>query len=299
MKILLTGASGLLGRVLSVELGRLEKIQLIELAFAHASDAQVSLDLMNTAALVRALEEWRPDLIIHAAAERHPDIVDKDPVAAKKLNVDATAALANFAAAQQAAFIYLSTDYVFDGTMPPYKSEDTPHPLNEYGRLKFEGEVKVKAAFGTSAFTKKAAIFRVPLLYGPIKNFTELSITEALPSLLEGNSVLTDAWAMRYPLHVADISAAILLIISQLAIGEGGIYQLSGSEGFTKYEMLRIAAEALGLDASKVVANSHPPKGTPRPRDCRLDSSRLGQLGFTPQILFREGIKKALDPFSR
>jgi len=80
--------------------------------------------------------------------------------------------------------------------------------------------------------------------------------------------------------------------------GEGGVYHFAGAERLTKYEMARTMAEVLGMDGSMVQADNRPPAGAPRPKDCRLDGSRLGSLGFKPQIPFKEGIRRSLAPFS-
>ena len=66
------------------------------------------------------LESFRPDVLIHAAAERHPDVIEKNPEAARDLNVGATEFLAQECARLSVKFVYISTDYVFDGTAPPY-----------------------------------------------------------------------------------------------------------------------------------------------------------------------------------
>ena len=70
--------------------------------------------------VTRALESVSPDVVIHAAAERHPDVIEKDPEGAHDLNVGATQHLADECARLGAKLIYISTDYVFDGKNPPY-----------------------------------------------------------------------------------------------------------------------------------------------------------------------------------
>ena len=82
-----------------------------------------------------------PDAIVVAAAERRPDVCENDPALARALNVDALSLIATDARARRDAWVLsISTDYVFDGTSPPYLPDDPPSPLNAYGRSKLEGE---------------------------------------------------------------------------------------------------------------------------------------------------------------
>jgi len=75
------------------------------------------------------------------------------------------------------------------------------------------------------------------------------------------------------------------------------IFLLSGPVSWTKYEMLLEIGRVLGKSTSHVIPDTAPPSGAPRPKDCRMDTSRLESLGYTPQIAFGEGIKSALLPF--
>ena len=99
-KILLTGASGLLGRSLMASLAPLG--ELTGTAHSRLTPPLVRLDLTDDTALPAALAAWAPDLVVHSAAERRPDVVDGDPAQAEKLNVRATATLAQLAAARGA-----------------------------------------------------------------------------------------------------------------------------------------------------------------------------------------------------
>lgn len=79
------------------------------------------VDITSTEDATRALESFSPHVVIHAAAERRPDVVENNPEAARKLNVGATQFLAQECERLKAKMIYISTDYVFDGTDPPYR----------------------------------------------------------------------------------------------------------------------------------------------------------------------------------
>ena len=299
MKTLLTGASGLLGRSLMASLAPLG--ELTGTAHSRLTPPLVRLDLTDEAALRAAVAAWAPDLVVHSAAERRPDVVDGDPAQAEKLNVHATATLAQLAAARGARFIYISTDYVFDGTAPPYATDAPCAPLNAYGRMKLAGEEAVRAAYAahTAHGEERFAIVRIPILYGRVENLAESPVTELAARLLQGKPFNAEDWAMRYPAHADDVARAVALVAAQLMrAGVGGIYHFAGREQFTKYAMACVIAGVLGVDPQLALSDPRPPPGAPRPKDCRLDASRLAALGFAPAIAFADGVRQALAPFA-
>ncbi len=303
MKILVTGASGLLGRSLMTELAPLagSADALIGTAYSRLKPPLMKLDLTDEAAVRAAFAEWSPDLVVHSAAERRPDVVDGDPASAERLNVDATRRLAELAAAKGARFIYLSTDYVFDGTQPPYSINAETAPLNAYGRMKLAGEEVVRAAYAGRG-EQDFALLRIPILYGRVETLAESPVTELAAKVLEGKTFKAEDWAARYPAHVDDVARALALIAEHLmkgTPGAGGIYHFASGEQFTKYGMALVIAQVLGADASLIAPDPNPPAGAPRPKDCRLDASRLAALGFVPRIRFADGVHEALEPFRK
>jgi len=293
MKILLTGATGLLGRALRKQLLLIPNFELTAAAYSRAVPPLVKADLTDSGHVETLFETARPDIVIHAAAERRPDIVDSQPEKARTLNVAATETIASACARHSASLLYISTDYVFDGSNPPYFPDSPVNPLNEYGRLKLEGERIIKNT------CPKGAILRIPLLYGPVEFLEECSVTELAKKLLVTAPVKVEHWARRYPLHVDDVSRAIIAITSAMRdfSEDFPIFLLSGPVSWTKYEMLLEIGRVLGKSTSHVIPDTAPPSGAPRPKDCRMDTSRLESLGYTPQIAFGEGIKSALLPF--
>ena len=299
MKTLVTGASGLLGRSLMACLADFPG-ELIGTAHSRITAPLQKLDLTDEEAVRQAFATWSPDLVIHSAAERRPDVVDGDAARAEHLNVGATALLAELAAARDARFIYLSTDYVFDGKSPPYAVDAKPAPLNAYGRMKLAGEDAVRAAYSTKrdgAF----AILRIPILYGRVEDLAESAVTELAAKLLDGHAFKAEDWAMRYPAHTDDVARAVALIAEQLMQATphaaGGTYHFPSGEKFTKYGMAVILAKELAIDPRLIQPDPNPPSGAPRPKDCRLDSSRLDSLGFVSRIHFEEGVREVLARF--
>lgn len=289
----------MLGRSLMVHLKPIADDGLVGWARSRAAGEIASVDLTDEEAVRAAFASCAPDMVVHAAAERKPDVVDGDPASAERLNVGATELMARIAADSGASFVYVSTDYVFDGSAPPYRIDSPTSPLNAYGRMKLAGEAAVRDAYGKGAKSGDGrwAIIRIPILYGRVETLAESPVTELAAKVLAESPFKAEDWASRYPAHADDVARAIALIALRLSGGEGGVYHFAGAERLTKFGMARIIAEELGADPSMVAADPNPPAGAPRPKDCRLDGSRLGALGFAPEIAFRAGIRDALRPF--
>lgn len=334
MKIAVTGASGLLGRSLMKAFAGSNEHEVHGLAFSRAIPPLEKLDLTSESEVARYFEEEAPEVVVHLAAERRPDIVDKNVGRAQVINVDAVKILARHCAVRGAFLLLISTDYVFDGTRPPYYPDSPVNPLNEYGKMKLEAEHVAEAALqevalreatlaegacgklvgavGASAHPGAAinehpagAVLRIPILYGPIESLLESAVTEVATALKTRAPRMIDHWASRYPIHVDDVSSAILAIIDTCAHNRNadagfGLFPrflLSGFPSYTKYEMVRIMAEALGVDASHIQPDPNPPSGAPRPRDCRMDTSRLESLGWRQEKMFKTEIGEILKPF--
>ena len=332
MRVLLTGASGLLGRAVARALASRGDVELTATAFSRAKPPVLKSDLTDPAGVGTLFRSARPEIVIHAAAERRPDIVDTNPESARALNVSATGAIAEACAACGAFLVYISTDYVFDGSNPPYFPDSPVNPLNEYGRLKLEGESRVidilsgrpaaarasaqrAAAQGAAAqgvvvqaAAVRAAILRIPLLYGPVERLDECSVTELASLLKRREPCAVEHWARRYPLHVDDVAQAILNIVDAKVSNPAGldasrascglpVFLLSGNTAYTKYEMLVIMARILGVEASFARPNPAPASGAPRPRDCRMDTGLIGSFGYRQRIPFDGGLREILAPF--
>ncbi|OHE60234.1 MAG: hypothetical protein A2Z99_04945 [Treponema sp. GWB1_62_6] len=298
MKVVVTGATGLLGRSLMRTLDGAVGFEVVGSGFSRARGGIIRLDLEDEDSVARFLDQEKPDAIVHAAAERRPDAVEKSPESAERLNVGASERIARLAARRNCRVLYISTDYVFDGTNPPYGPDSPVNPLNAYGRMKLAGE---RAVVSSGA---PWAILRIPILYGAVERLDESPVTEIAAKLVadavRGEKTRVEDWAMRYPAHADDVARAILALLETGRGGraEGtGIFHFAAAEAMTKYGMALVIAQVLGIVGNQVVPDPAPPPGAPRPKDCGLDGSRLAGLGYSPRIAFSEGVRAAISPF--
>ncbi len=165
MKILVTGANGMLGQDLCPIL---EDVG----AFVIETDVD-TLDITNSEIVQQALTDIKPDLVIHCAAYTNVDKAEEDLETATKINVTGTENLAKTCGNLDIPLVYISTDYVFDGTAStPLKADNPTNPINNYGLTKLKGEEAVKK------HCQKYYIARTSWLYGIHgKNFVETMIS--------------------------------------------------------------------------------------------------------------------------
>ncbi|TFK72105.1 NAD(P)-binding protein [Pluteus cervinus] len=301
LKVVITGASGVLGSAVFRAFKEAQTFDVIGLAFSKKGEGLINIDLINKEEVDKLFDSTRPDWVIHCAAERRPDVAEKDPDGAKKLNADVPAHLAACAKHHQFKLVYISTDYVFDGTSPPYKPDSVTNPLQLYGRSKREGEIGVLGIDEADV-----VVLRVPVLYGPSPQNSDSAVNVLLDVVLDqsGKAYKMDHYATRYPTNIIDI-ANFLVRLTSLKRPIPKILHYSGAEPYTKYEMCLIFAKILGLPHSHIIPDADPPKGegaTTRPRDCQLDTTateELGVEGGLGQSLFDEWWTSHLTSSSR
>ena len=267
MKVWVTGASGLAGRAVTVELEKNHEV--LGTGFSRTTDKIQAVDLTSEKAVKNFFEEHRPDAVVHLAAERKPDICENNHGLTTSINVEASRRLARLAKEYGSWLLYFSTDYVFDGSAAPYEVDDQANPLNFYGETKLAGEKAVQEE------NAQAAILRVPVLYGYVETLGESAITTICKSLLSDRPVKIDHWATRFPTFVNDLGR---VIANMLEVTPAGIYHYSAAEAMTKYETVMIMGETLGLSVAHITGDTEKPGGAPRPMDCQLSVSALKNI---------------------
>ncbi len=173
------------------------------------------------------------DIVVYIAGEADADVAEKERDRARILNIDAVSSLAQHA--KNCKFVYISSEYVFDGSSGPYGSGSRADPINYYGRTKLEGE---KASLNNFS---DALVVRLGALYGyngPSDKKT--SVSKLIASLDRPESLKADNVQIKHPILLEDAARTLLKLLDY---GASGIYQANGPEGLNKQEMAeRIAA---------------------------------------------------------
>ena len=293
-RVLVTGASGLLGRHLMQEFQR-NNWTTQGLAFSRAKDDLIKVDLNDKAAVEDIFKSFKPSAVINCAAERRPDVVESDPSKYEEVNVAVPLTLAELCSRFDAFLLHISTNSVFDGTNAPYKPSDKTNPLNTYAKHKLAAEEAIK-----KLNFPRYAILRIPVLYGRMENVEESSITKLLQSVKNSDQPTeVSDYELRFPTHCDDVA----LVCRQMAEHTlkhptwSGIFHWGNEEGFTKFAIAKIMAEEFNLPSDHLVGNKEPSPGAKRPVNCQLDCSDLKALGFGKTTPFRVGIKQELQQF--
>ncbi|MDP8253852.1 MAG: NAD(P)-dependent oxidoreductase [Candidatus Kaelpia aquatica] len=243
MKVLLTGASGLLGGYLVSELKDDYELVLI----SHQKEVLgVDCDITDESAVERIFDSHSPEIVIHAAAISDVDFCHNNPGIAHSVNAIGTLNLAYHSSKSDATFVYISTDYVFNGDKhSPYTEEDEPHPETIYGETKYAGEHFV------SYFSEKYYTLRTGLLYGD-NNDPLRDICSRLKSSL-GVDVADNQFIS--PTYALDFARCLKEFLSKVMVGEGGsgiaygIYHLANKGELSRYELALKVAEICNLES--------------------------------------------------
>lgn len=285
MKILVTGAHGLLGRCLLQSETDAELLGCGRGADAVEGRPYRAVDLADPTATAALVGDLQPDWVIHTAALTGVDLCETDPALGRQVNVDLVANLVRACEAAGCGLAQLSTDYVFDGTSGPYGETDEPAPLNEYGRQKLESEGLVLGA------ATAGLVVRTLWLYGHVGGTRRNLVTWPIETLARGERlrIVDDQWGN--PTWARDL-ASMLLELCQRRVT--GLYHVGGASFMTRYEMVLELARLFGLDASLVepVATTEGRQDAPRPLRSGLRYDTVAQLlGRAPATL-AEGVER-------
>jgi len=233
MKVLITGAAGLVGSHLARRLAGEHEV----LTLKHGD-----LDITDGPAVHRRVADAKPVLIVNCAVIQ-VDESEQDPAKAQAVNIDGAGFLAEAAQMAGAEIVHFSTQYAFDGEAvgrAPYTNEDQPQPVNNYGRTKVAGEVAVRAACARSY------IVRTSWVYGSGKNSFLCVVHDDLRAGKQVRAI-DDIWSSTT--YVADLIDRVMTIRSR---GRYGTYHVVNDGVCSYYEFAIEAGRALGLTRAEI-----------------------------------------------
>ena len=288
--ILITGANGLLGQKLVELLVQESTVDLIATAKGEnrlpnsAGDRYVSLGITNSADIDTVFDTYKPHVVIHTAAMTNVDTCETDQIGCELLNVTAVAYLIEACQKHDTFLCHLSTDFIFDGADGPYTEEAIPNPISVYGESKLRAEKLIEAS------SIRWAIARTVLVFGIVSDMSRTNIILWVKkSLEEGKQINVVTDQFRTPTLAEDLALGCWLIAQKEA---QGIFNISGSDFLTPYEMAIKTANFYGLPVDLIQQAdsstfSQPAKRPPR-TGFILDKARR-ELGYQPRS-FDEGI---------
>ncbi|MDE1798404.1 MAG: dTDP-4-dehydrorhamnose reductase [Candidatus Micrarchaeota archaeon] len=296
MRILVIGASGLLGQAL-IERGLAAKQQMygtyhssrldtsqFPAAKAGAALTLRPLDLSDERAILALLNFVKPNAVIYAAGFHPVDACEKDPAGARQLHVTAPSIVSAWCAKHGASMAYLSTDYVFDGAAGYYDESAAPGPQSVYARTKLEGENSVLAQKGAMCVVRTSVIYGA---HDAKQNFVTWLISQLRAK--KKVEVVTDQFST--PTYVEDLAAALL----ELARAKRrGLYHGTGRSCLSRYEFALMAADVFGLDQKLIrpIKTSSLKQAAKRPENGCLIADKIEQETGVLFSTAREGLGK-------
>lgn len=292
LKILITGANGLLGQKL---IDQLRSDPWVEVIGTGKGDARLpdswkgsyewkEMDITDRQQVFEVFEASKPDAVIHTAAMTQVDDCEKEKQLCRLVNIDAVSNLIEACRIFDTHLVHLSTDFIFDGEDGPYTEKAVPNPVNYYGWSKLEAERLLQES------EIKWTIVRTVLVFGIANDMSRSNIILWVKkSLEEGKNikVVNDQW--RTPTLAEDLATGCILIAKKRALG---IFNISGKDFLTPYDMAVQTADFFGLDKSLITQVdstifTQPAKRPPR-TGFVIEKAK-NELGYSPKS-FTEGI---------
>ncbi|QGG58935.1 dTDP-4-dehydrorhamnose reductase [Paenibacillus sp. B01] len=272
MNILVTGANGQLGKELALWQPE-DGLNIVGLG-------RDELDITSLEQCRKAMEEFKPDVVIHCAAYTAVDQAETDRDGAYRVNAAGTRNVALAAKEVGAKLIYVSTDYVFDGQAErPYEEYDLPNPKTVYGKSKLAGEQLVQSLHD------RWFIVRTSWVYGKHgANFVKTMLK--LGAEKDRLSIVSDQFGS--PTYTKDLAALLL----ELARSEAyGIYHASNTGSCSWHEFAQAIFEEAGLKAQADPCTTEEfPRPAPRPKFSIMDHGAIRSNGFNDLPHWRQSL---------
>jgi len=248
MKLLVTGASGLLGLNLALEaMSTHEVIGVDRGKLANTPFEVLKADLLDAGVLDLVLDAAKPDWVIHCAALADLEACEADPELARRLNAQQPGELAAACAKRKIRLIHISTDAVFDGLNEGfYTEDDDPAPLGVYSQTKLDGERAVLAA------NRRAIVARVNF-YGWSLGGKRSLAEFFFHNLKNGKSMSGFTDVVFCPMMVNDLARVLLLMLERKL---SGLYHAVGPQSMSKYQFGVEIARKFGLRESEISPKS-------------------------------------------
>ncbi len=274
--LLVVGGSGLVGskvaalarkqgrKVVATTRGPAPTIEGVEFVPLNKEDVDAGRELIR---------KVKPNAVIDTAAMHNVDKCEDDRDLAWTINAGATGALAQTATDVGARYLFISTDFVFDGTKGMYTEGDVARPVNVYGETKLAGE------HATLSASPDHLVVRPSVIYGWDDTRTNFA-TWMMTSVRDGKSVTIVTDWIGSPTLADSLAEACLNLLDAR---EGGVYHLAGKDALSRYDFAMRLAKAFALDTSliKPVTSTELKMKAARPRDSSLVNVRGKALKIT------------------
>lgn len=280
-KVLGTGLSGLVGKRI---------LELLSPQYEFEDISQSGIDITDEKAIKDIISSSDSNVILHLAAKTDVDSAEDDKILGEdglvwRINVEGTGNIVNAARLTGKRLIYISTDFVFDGSKEYFTEEDEPNPVNWYGETKYQGELLIQES------TLDYTILRISSPYCRL-NYKKKDFVHRIIDRLEKKENIfgvTDHYFT--PTYIDDIAEALRVFLSRSLTG---IYHLGGGERLSPFSASTLIAKTLNFDSKLIIPTTRDVffKGRAfRPRNYALKNDKISKFGIKMRT-FSEGLKE-------
>lgn len=289
MKILITGANGLLGQKLVTLLQNEPSVSIVATGRGPNRNSDGSylyerMDITEASEVDEIIQKHAPDAVIHTAAMTNVDQCEQEQEGCWRQNVLAVENMVRACQKTESFLLHLSTDFIFDGEAGPYDEEDKPNPISYYGESKLAAEKLLVDS------DLDWAIARTVLVYGIVQDMSRSNIILWVKKSLEdGKDIKVVNDQLRSPTLAEDLAMGCWLIVKNKA---NGIFNIAGKDLLTPYDMACKTATFFDLQTDTMQEAdgsifTQPAKRPPK-TGLIIDKARK-VLGYEPRS-FEEGI---------
>ena len=280
MRVLITGAHGLVGQTLARYLvaNTSHNVILTSSSYIGANIPTgatfVQHNLLEQG--VKSLLDWaNPHAVVHCAAIGSPDACEKQPDLCNRLNAEIPKILAQETMGRAVKLIHLSTDFIFDGNTGMYTEDDAPRSVCLYGSSKLESERNVLK------YNSNALVVRTALVFGMLPNLARTNILQrVVEALKRGDSFRVPIDQVRTPTWSWDLARGITLLLES---SKSGIFHIAGDTQISVAHFAMLIAQVFSLNSSLLIPVLSQELNEPAPRPLRTGlrvEKMEQQLGF-------------------
>ncbi len=288
-KVIITGSNGLLGQELISLFTKKKDFEVFGISkgknriLSSKKFTYYNVDIIDKSEVTKILEIIKPNFIIHGAAMTNVDLCEIEQKKCNTVNVKATSYFVDFCKKNNCHFIFISTDFIFNGKKGFYSETDKANPVNYYGLSKLQSENYVQKSLVN--FT----ILRTILVFGKPKNSTKSNIVLWIKDSLENNkkiTIITDQYRM--PTYSKSLAEACLLSVKKRA---KGIFHISSNELLSIYEIALEIATVFKLNSELIlpITTQKLNQKAKRPKKTGFNLEKsIAVLGFKPKSFKEE-----------
>ncbi len=286
MKVLITGAGGLLGTKLAgLATASAHKVYSLDNSHPCPYGTPERVDITDPTAVGKVFADTTPDVVFHTASITDVDLCETNPELAMRVNGEATGFIAKTCQETGGYLVYVSTDYVFDGMRGQYSEEDEPAPINTYGKSKLFGEEEM------ARHCSRGCIARTSVLYGWGRSFRPNFATWVHSKLAanEHIKVVSDQFAS--PTLNTHLARMLLEIAERR---NQGILHVAGSTRISRYEFAVMLAKQFGFKEHLLTPVQAEATGwkARRPLDSSLNVSKAQKLLTNKPTMLSEALEE-------